>query len=84
MRKVLVANLYIKDLPLENPSLFVWLLILNKRKGSHIAKIKGDMTTHITQDKVKEKGDQDPTRTKFFIRRNSEMCKHQEIDPIFM
>jgi hypothetical protein len=72
-RKKLVLSPYKKGLLLGNPSLFVWLFILNKRKGDHIAKIKGDMFTHITRDKVKEKGDQDPTGIGFFTRRKSEM-----------
>ena len=79
--RILIASLYKKGLLLGNPSLFVWLLILNKRKDSHIARVKGDTLIRITLDKVKEKRDQDPIRTRFFIRRKSEMCKHQEIDP---
>jgi hypothetical protein len=55
----------------QNLSLFVWLLILNKRKGTHMAKIKGSMLTHTTRDKAKEKGDQDPLR--FSTRKKPEM-----------
>ncbi len=40
----------------KNPSLFAWPLILNKRKGTIIARIKGSVITHTTRDKAKEKG----------------------------